>query len=230
MPDAANNLIVVARELRRLGFADIVYVGGATVSLYLTDPATDIPRVTLDVDVIVDVGTRSGFYEVENRLRQAGHEPDPDGPVGRWRVRGIPVDLTPTTGAVLGFTNRWYRPLVDTARVVNIAPDLSIRVGTPGMFLAAKLEAFLDRGADDPVMSQDLTDIVSLVNGREPIVGEVQSLPSNVRAFVQRTVGDLLQDAQFAFVVHAHLPPDDASQNRAGFVLAQLRRIAKGGG
>ena len=78
----------------------------------------------------------------------------------------MPVDLTPAAGEVLGFTNRWYRLLVDTALVREIAPALQVRMATPAMFLAAKPEAHRDRGADDPLMSQDLTDIVSLVNGR----------------------------------------------------------------
>jgi hypothetical protein len=100
MTDAKENLVLVARALRRLGLVDAVFVGGATVELYITDPALLAPRVTLDVDVVVDATTRRQFYGIEERLRDAGHEPDPDGPIGRWRIDGIPVDLTPATGEV----------------------------------------------------------------------------------------------------------------------------------
>ncbi|MFO7544438.1 MAG: hypothetical protein R6W77_02980 [Trueperaceae bacterium] len=75
-------------------------------------------------------------------------------------------------------------------------------------------------------MSHDLTDIVSLVNGRSTLVGEVRDMPPDARSFIQRVVRDLLEEPDFAFVIHAHLPPDDASQGRAEFVLAQLRRLA----
>lgn len=166
MADATENLVRVARAFRRIGLVDAVFVGGATVASYITDPALLAPRVTLDVDVVVDATSRHQFYGIEARLREAGYEPDPDGPIGRWRIEGVPVDLTPAAGEVLGLTNRWYRLLADTALVREIAPALQVRMATPAMFLAAKLEAHRDRGADDPLMSQDLTDIVSLVNGR----------------------------------------------------------------
>jgi hypothetical protein len=138
----------------------------------------------------------------------------------------VPVDLTPTAGKVLGFTNRWYRLLVDTAVVREIAPALQVRMATPAMFLAAKLEAHRDRGAGDPLMSQDLTDIVSLVNGRASLPAEVRKMPPEPWEFIRRSLRDLLADPGLAFVIHAHLPPDDASQGRTDLVLERLRQMA----
>jgi len=226
MPDATENLVRVARALRRIGLVDAVFVGGATVASHITDPALLAPRVTLDVDVVVDAANRRQFYGIEARLREAGHEPDPDGPIGRWRIDGVPVDLTPAAGEVLGFTNRWYRLLVDTAVVREIAPALRVRMATPAMFLAAKLEAHRDRGAGNPLMSQDLTDIVSLVNGRASLPAEVRDMPPEPREFIRRSLRDLLADPGLAFVIHAHLPPDDASQGRTDLVLERLQRMA----
>lgn len=60
--------------LHRLGLVDTVFVGGATVETYITDPAPLAPRVTLDVDVVVDTHVGHQFYGVEARLRDAGHE------------------------------------------------------------------------------------------------------------------------------------------------------------
>lgn len=228
MADAIENLVRVARPLRRIGLVDAVFVGGATVASYITDQALLAPRVTQNVDVVVDAANRRQFYGIEARLREAGHVPDPDGPIGRWRIDGVPVDLTPAAGEVLGFTNRWYRLLVDTALVREIAPALQVRMATPAMFLAAKLEAHRDRGADDPLMSQDLTDIVSLVNGRASLPGEVRDTPPEPRQFIRSSLGGLLADPGRAFVIHAHLPPDDASQARAATVLEQLRQLAHG--
>jgi hypothetical protein len=201
MAEAVENLVQVAYELQRLAIPDAVFV-------------------------VVDVATLGAFYGIEKRLRKAGHAPDAHGPIGRWRIHGVPVDLIPASSAVLGFTNRWYRQLVDTALLLEVASDLEVRVATAEMFLATKLEAFLDRGAQDPTMSHDLTDIVSLVNGRIELVEEVRRLPPDARAFVQRVVSDLVADSQIAFVIHAHLPPDDASQGRTEFVLSQPRRLA----
>ena len=75
MVDANENLVRVARVLQSLGLVDAVFVGGATVESYITDPALLAPRVTVDVDVVVDTATRRQFYGLEARLRDAGHEP-----------------------------------------------------------------------------------------------------------------------------------------------------------
>jgi predicted nucleotidyltransferase len=227
MAEAADNIVRVARALHRLGLMDAVFVGGATVELHLTDTASLAPRVTLDVDVVVDTPTRHRFYMLEERLREAGHQPDARGPIGRWLIDGVPVDLTPTTDGVLGVTNRWYRLLFETATDVELAPGLTVRLATPPMFLATKLEAHLDRGAADPTMSQDLTDIVSLVNGRPSLEAEVGTMNREARDFVRAAVRELLAEPDFAFVVHAHLPPDEASQGRSAYVLAALRRLAE---
>lgn len=42
--------------------AQVVFVGGATVTLWITDPGAPPPRPTKDVDVIVEITTRGDFY------------------------------------------------------------------------------------------------------------------------------------------------------------------------
>jgi len=56
---------------------DFVFVGGATVSLYATDPllATEI-RPTDDVDVIVELASYKGYAELDERLRSLGFKND----------------------------------------------------------------------------------------------------------------------------------------------------------
>lgn len=50
---------------------EVAFVGGATVALWLTDPAGPRPRVTKDVDVVVEVATRVAWYQFEERLTWA---------------------------------------------------------------------------------------------------------------------------------------------------------------
>jgi hypothetical protein len=52
---------------------EVVFVGGATIPLWITDPAAPPPRPTKDVDVIIEVATRSAYYAFEDQLpaRQA---------------------------------------------------------------------------------------------------------------------------------------------------------------
>jgi len=49
---------------------EVVFVGGATVTLWITDPGAPPVRPTKDVHVVVEVATRTAFYEFEARLRE----------------------------------------------------------------------------------------------------------------------------------------------------------------
>lgn len=42
---------------------EVVFVGGATIALWITDPAAPPVRVTQDVDVIVEVTSRRAYSE-----------------------------------------------------------------------------------------------------------------------------------------------------------------------
>jgi hypothetical protein len=48
----------------------VVFVGGAVVNLYSTTPTgAPEPRVTEDVDCIVEAAPRTAFYQLEEELR-----------------------------------------------------------------------------------------------------------------------------------------------------------------
>jgi hypothetical protein len=133
MAEVPHNVGEVARALAPLGLLDdVVFVGGAAVPLLLSDPAALPARVTADVDIVVDVVGRARFYDIEARLREAGHAPDPTGPICRWGVAGVPVDLMPTDPSILGFSNRWYPALVGTAVVTKSHRTSGFSWPTPG--------------------------------------------------------------------------------------------------
>lgn len=49
---------------------EVVFVGGATVTLWITDPGAPPVRPTKDVDVVVEAATRGAFHDFEARLRE----------------------------------------------------------------------------------------------------------------------------------------------------------------
>jgi hypothetical protein len=51
---------------------EVVFVGGALVELYITDPAAPRPRFTQDVDVVVEVATYAAWARMVERLRALG--------------------------------------------------------------------------------------------------------------------------------------------------------------
>lgn len=217
----------MATVLRELWAGDMVFVGGAVVGLLLTDPAAPAPRYTDDVDVVIGPLSRVAFHQLEARLREAGHTQPTEGPICRWHIAGTNVDLMPVDAAILGFSNRWYGAMMGRAVEVTVAPGRVVRIVSPPYLLATKLEAFADRGAGDYRFSQDVGDIVALVDGRPELVNEVHAADGEVRAFVGNGFRRLLDDARFEESIPAHLMPDPASQARVPLILTRMHGVAR---
>ena len=217
----------VATVLRELWAGDMVFVGGAVVGLLLTDPAAPSPRYTDDVDVVIGPVSRAAFNQLEARLREAGHTQPTEGPICRWHIVGTNVDLMPVDAAILGFSNRWYGAMMGRAIEVPVAPGRAVRIVSPPYLLATKLEAFADRGAGDYLFSQDIGDIVALVDGRHELVNEVREADSEAREFVRNGFRRLLDDARFEEAIPAHLMPDPASQSRVPLILERMHGVAR---
>jgi hypothetical protein len=101
---SAANIEMLERAALALGalIDEVVFVGGATVGLWATDQATAEFRPTDDVDVIVEVTSRSAYYRFEERLRALGFvNDDEDGVICRFRHQGqgLILDVMPTTRA-----------------------------------------------------------------------------------------------------------------------------------
>jgi hypothetical protein len=226
--DPLRRLATVARKLAALDVGPIVFVGGATIGLYLTDPASPPPRPTMDVDAVVDGVSRQRYYRLENRLREAGYDQpmSVDAPICRWDLDGIAVDIMPVDEGVLGFSNRWYRPLAQNPVSVKLPDGEVVDVAAAPYAVAAKLDAFRDRGSGDYRMSPDLEDILILHDGRTELVSEIQHASDDVRAFIASEFDALLSDGRFVDAVGDHLHPDPASQRRKEIILERMRTIA----
>ena len=72
----------------------------------------------------------------------------------------------PLDEKILGFSNLWYQPALDSAVVRELEPDLRVRVVTAVYFCATKLGAFAGRGKNDYQSSHDLEDLMAVVDGR----------------------------------------------------------------
>jgi hypothetical protein len=181
---------------------EVAFVGGATIALWITDQAAPEPRVTKDVDLVVEVASRAGWYRFEERLRAHGLRNDSSSRViCRWKA-GRPgnellVDLMPGDASILGFENRWQRPALDHAKTLPLPSGHRIRAISPPYLLATKLEAWNGRGGGDHLRSHDLEDIVSLLDGRVEVVDEVGDAPDDLRAFLSHEIAALLDQPRF---------------------------------
>jgi hypothetical protein len=88
----------------------LVFVGGCTTALFITDEITlEDVRATDDVDLIVDLAGFAEWAKLQDQLRQKGFaESQDDAVVCRMRLGDLKVDFMPDDADILGFSNRWY--------------------------------------------------------------------------------------------------------------------------
>lgn len=210
---------------------EVVFVGGATVELWITDPAAPPVRPTKDVDVVVEVGSRSAFYDFETRLRAHGFRGDQeDGVICRWRhdAGDLILDAMPSEAGILGFENRWQGAGVPHAINRQLPSGTTIRALSPPYLLATKLEAFKGRGRGDFLASRDFADIIALVDGRQELIAEVAASGQDLRGYVSQEVQALLDASRFADGLFGALGGSAVSQERAqAVVLPALRSIVQ---
>jgi hypothetical protein len=98
------------------------------------------------------------------------------------------LDVMPLDEKILGFSNRWYKPAMDSSVVHEVEPDLRVRVVIAIYFCATKLEAFTGRGKGDYQSSHDLEDLIAVVDGRAELVTEIHAGPEDsVHTLPQRS-------------------------------------------
>ena len=184
---AANALGTIMDEL--------VLVGGCAVGLLITDQARPPIRQTVDVDLLTEVTPLGNYYKLCDRLRERGFKEN-DEVICRWQFQGLKIDVMPIGESVLGFTNSWYEEAVRTPLLQTLPNGRVIRVITPRVFVATKLESFASRGKGD-YLHHDLEDIINLIDGRPSLVDEIMSTSDEVQAYVSDELEALITKPEF---------------------------------
>jgi predicted nucleotidyltransferase len=214
--------VALGDELR----ARLVFVGGCTTALYITDPITlEGVRATDDVDLIVDLAGFAEWAGLMDRLRERGFvEAADDHVICRMKLGDLKVDFMPDDAAILGFSNRWYAKGVETAVPAMLEEALEIRHLTPPLFIATKLEAYRGRGGGDLIGSRDAEDILLLVDGREELVEEIAAAAPEVRIYIDEQITDLLADPNFEHFLQGNVR---GPVGRADIVYDRLAAISR---
>jgi hypothetical protein len=181
---------------------EVVFVGGATVHLWLTEAGAPPARATEDVDVICEVATRADYYRLGGRLRERGLEEAADESVlCRWRSAepSLLLDVMPTDPAILGFSNPWYEEAISSAATVFLDSGAEILAATPVPLVATKLAAWKGRGDGDLLRSLDVHDVLILFDGRPELGEEIMAAPSSLRGYLEAELAELRADPYFLY-------------------------------
>lgn len=127
----------------------------------------------------------------------------------------------PTDEKVLGFSNTWFVGGLQNAVDYTLPHGTSIKVFAAPWFLAAKLQAYQGRGHGDVLMSNDIEDIIALLDGREELIEEMKQAPIELRRFASEQLAALLKLSVFQDVIQSTAQDSD----REALIHERLRAL-----
>lgn len=214
----------VAISLEELN-KDVIYVGGAVVSLYVTDGGAEQPRPTKDIDISVQISTYAQMEELRERLATKKIFPAPSEDVMyRYSYEDILIDFIPFSETPLGPTNRLLKPGFEKAYPVTIG-NVEINILPVSLFLATKWEAYKSRG-DDPRASHDFEDIMFILDNNKNVVEDIRNADEYVQDFLKEMSHVILNHPSRNEIIESQINPFTSSERRE-IVIVKLREILK---
>jgi predicted nucleotidyltransferase len=215
--------IKIANALGELN-NDVVFVGGAMVSLYIDDPAAEDIRPTKDIDLTFQITTVGKLEQLRETLAKKGfaqtHEDDI---ICRFRYDELLVDVMSTVSVGWAPSNRWFMPGFQRAVKYNLE-DVIIKILPLPYFLASKMEAFFDRGINDLYGSHDFEDILYIINYTSTLEQQVFSADEEVKLYLTECVKNILSRDKILAVIPGHLYYETADE-RFEIIKSKLETI-----
>lgn len=183
----------------------VVFIGGATISLYPDRQVFEI-RPTDDVDVIIEILNYKNRAELEGKLRTIGFTNDVEsGIICRFKIQGIVVDIMPTNDPSIGFSNQWYPQGFNRSVDYNIDEGQTIQILSAPYFIATKFVAFKDRGKSDGRTSHDFEDIIYVLENRKSIWEELNNSDENVKKYLRSEFLNLFNNPNLSEWIDCHV-------------------------
>ena len=219
------NLRLLEEAAIKLGpfLGELVFVGGVTLGLLITDQAAAPIRSTDDVDVIAEILSYVDYIAFSERLRKAQFTEDSsEQPLTcRWFHGKLKLDVLALSKEVLGYTNVWYESALKHAISFLLPSGQPIRMITAPYFLGTKMEAFRGRGQMDFLASHDLEDFVAVIDGRSTILREIADSPNDLREYLAEAARSLLSESRFLDAV----PGFVLDYGRVPLILERLNQL-----
>jgi hypothetical protein len=206
--------------------AEMVFVGGAIISLYTDDASSDEIRPTKDIDLTIRIKSYSKLVSLQERLAQLKFFPDPSGmSVCSFKFEDILIDIMPSDIDVFGKPNRWYDSGIEDLIMINLG-ETKIRILSAPFFLATKFEAFNGRGKDYRT-SHDFEDILYVIDNRKNIVKEILESETSVKNYLMKEFGNFAKRYDYDETLSAHIHPFVAEE-RIPMVKEKIGKIING--
>ncbi|MEZ5010065.1 MAG: nucleotidyl transferase AbiEii/AbiGii toxin family protein [Chitinophagales bacterium] len=203
---------------------EVVFVGGAMVSLYIDDTAAEDIRPTKDIDLTFQITTANKLEILREKLIEKGfkqsHEEDV---ICRFHYDDLKVDVMSTQAVGWAPSNKWFEQGFEAAIPIRLE-NIEIKILTLPYFLATKMEAFFDRGVKDLYKSHDFEDIIYLFNHTSTIVEQILNTEENLKAYLQFSVKEIVNNKRILTVIPGHLYFENIDE-RLQLILDRMNRI-----
>ncbi len=218
---AVERVATVLEEINK----EVIYVGGAIVSLYATDNSAEQARPTKDIDISVQVSSYSQMEVLREKLAAKEIYPASSEKIlYRYSYEDILIDYIPYEETPLGPTNRWLKPGFEIAYPIKIG-NIEIKILPVCMFLATKWEAFKGRG-NDPRVSHDFEDIIYIIDNNLNLLDDVNVANEDVLNYLIEMSSEILTHPSRNEIIECHINPF-TREERTKFVIEKLQKIVE---
>ena len=217
---------IIARALGELN-EQVIYVGGATVGLYINDPAADDVRPTKDVDISLSIATIAELEKIREELtRRKFIQTAEDDVICRFRYAEVKVDVMNTKAIGWAPANPWFAPGFALKEKVEVEEQI-IQILPLPYFLATKFEAYNSRGKNEPRTSHDFEDIVYVLENRTDIAEQIITAPEDVKPFLKSEFESILKDSAKQEAILGNLYYETRDE-RFNMIIEKLKIIVNG--
>ena len=205
----------------------VVYVGGAVVSLYINDSAAADVRPTKDIDITFQIATYAKLEQLRENLVEKGFSQSAEDTVTcRFRYDDLLIDVMTTEAVGWAPSNPWFEKGFNKAITVDLE-DIIIKVLPLPYFLATKMEAFFDRGIKDIYASHDLEDLVYLFNYTTDIDTQVLASDQELKLYLGEKLGNLTENRTIMTAIRGSLYYEQADE-RMEIIKERFQNIIDG--
>jgi hypothetical protein len=230
-----KNAIINKGVIRKIALAlgelneQVIYVGGATIGLYINDPAAEDVRPTKDVDISLSIANAGELEKIRETLIHKGFiQTADDDVICRFRYDDIQVDIMNTKAIGWAPANPWFASGFDCRLPINIEGQKIYIVPMP-YFLATKFSAYNSRGKGEPRTSHDFEDIIYVLDNRTDLVEQILKANEDVRTFLKNEFEGILNDSVKQEAISANLFYESRDQ-RYTIIIDKLKQIIKNTG
>lgn len=220
--ESIEKVAIALGELNR----EVVFVGGAVVSLYVNDITADEFRPTKDIDITFRIVSFAKLENLRENLVSKGFKQNIfEDVICRFQLEDILVDVMSTHAVAWAPANRWFEDGFNHLTTIEIGTQVINLLSLP-FFLATKFDAHADRGGSDARMSKDFEDIIYLLNYVSNLEVHISEAPSTVKNYLQSEFADILKNKEKQEAILANMPYNFQMQ-RYGLIIEKLNNVLK---